>query len=248
MKEIDLQVGERLDEIGFGGLQIIQNEKEFCYGIDAVLLSDFARLREGAKAIDLGTGTGIIPLILSHKTKASELWGIELQETAYERGIRTVTHNGLLDRIHFIRGDVKDATTLLGTESFDAVITNPPYFANGGGLINENEGKGTSRHETTATLEDFLVAAEGLLRRRGDFYLIHRPSRLVDVFFLSRKLGLEPKRIRFICPSQGKPPNLVLIHCVKNGGPELAVLDPLFVYHSEGGYTKEIEQIYERQK
>ena len=248
MKEIDLQDGERLDDIGFRGLQVIQHQEEFCYGIDAVLLSDFAQLREGAIAIDLGTGTGIIPLILSHKTKARELWGIELQETAYERGVRTITHNGLTDTIHLIKGDIKDAVKLLGGESFDAVITNPPYFVQGGALINGNEAKGASRHETTATLEDFLIAAEGLLRHRGDLYLIHRPSRLVDIFYFSRKLKLEPKKIRFVCPCQGKQPNLVLVHCVKNGGTELKVMNPLFVYRPEGGYTKEVEQIYERQK
>lgn len=240
----DLKDGERIDEIGFGGLSIIQKPDEFCYGIDAVLLADFAKLKEGYKVIDLGTGTGIIPLILSHRTVQTELWGIEIQRASWDRSVRSLAINELNDRIHYICEDVKDVTNIFGLGSFDAVITNPPYNGYENGLKNDNEAKKISRHETTATLEDFIANSSSLLRDRGDFYLIHRPARLVDIFFYARKYSLEPKEIRYVAPNRNKTPNLVLIHCVKNGGHELTLLDPLYVYDLKGEYTEEIKNIY----
>lgn len=248
MEESDLYKGERLDDTGFGLLRIIQSPDEFCYGVDAVLLSDFADCKEGSKVIDLGTGNGIIPLILSYKTKAKEIWGLELQENAYSRAVRSISFNGLSSRIHMQNGDVKEINQYFQAETFDAVTINPPYVAQGGGLLNENNNRRTARHETTASLFDFLNAASTLLRNRGDLYLIHRPSRLVDLFYHCRSLNLEPKRIRLVSPRRGKEPNLVLIHCVKNGGAELKLLNPLYIYRKDGRYTKELLQIYGRQK
>lgn len=241
-----LKEGERLDDIGFGKLSVIQKPTEFCYGIDAVLLADFARLKNGYRAVDLGTGTGVIPLILSHKTKTAELWGVEIQETSFERAARSVAFNGLSERIHLLHGDVNNAVAVLGAGTFDAVISNPPYNGNGDGLQNENEAKRVARHETTATLDDFMAAAEGLLRDRGNFYLIHRPTRLVDIFFLARKHQLEPKEMQFVAPDRNRKPNMVLVHCVKNGGPELTILDPLYIYNVDGEYTTAIKRIYEK--
>ena len=246
--DIWLKKGERVDDVGFGGLFLIQKPAEFCYGIDGVLLADFAELKKGNRAVDLGTGTGIIPLILSYKSEGTELWGLEVQEASFERALRTVALNGLTHRIHLICSDVKEAVAILGAGSFDTVISNPPYNSNKDGLKNVNMAKTIARHEITGTLEDFIESASGLLKDRGDFYLVHRPSRLVDIFILARKYRLEPKTIRFVSPRFDEKPNIVLIHCVKNAGPELRFLDPLFVYDKNGEYTKEIQNIYERKK
>ncbi len=243
--DTSLKDGERLDKIGFGGLSIIQKPEEFCYGIDAVLLADFAKLKAGSRAIDLGTGTGIIPLILSYKTVDTELWGVEIQESSWERSVRTAKFNGLSDRLHFICDDIKNAPDVFGLNTFDAVTTNPPYNGYESGLKNANMAKYISRHETTATIEDFIAVSSNLLRNHGDFYMIHRPSRLVDIFFYARAYSLEPKEIKFVAPNRNRLPNLVLIHCVKNGGSELKLLDTLYVYNEKGGYTSELERIYE---
>lgn len=238
--QASLKEGERLDEIGFGDLRLIQKPKEFCYGIDSVLLAAFAEIKKGERVIDLGTGSGVILLILSWRTEAAGLVGIELQEGSYDRACRTAALNHLSERIHMIRCDVKDAALRLGTECFDAAVSNPPYNRSGNALINENHAKTIARHETTAGLEDFIRGASELLKSRGSFYLVHRPSRLVDIFALSRKYGLEPKRLCLVSPKQGVSPNILLVHCVKGGNPELTVLPPLYVYSDEGGYTKEI--------
>lgn len=244
---IELKEGERIDNIGFGRLSLIQKPSEFCYGIDAVLLADYVgQLKKDFKVVDLGTGTGIIPLILSHKTEASELWGVEIQKESYERANRTIAMNKLTERIYLVHCDVKDVVKHFGTGKFDVVVTNPPYNVKKGSLANENVAKTIARHETTATLDNFIEAASTLLRSRGDFYLIHRPSRLVDIFYLARRYHLEPKEIRFVAPNREKKPNLVLVHCVKGGRPELNFADNLYVYNSEGGYTEEINAIYER--
>lgn len=248
MHDTILMEGESLDDTGFADLSLIQHHAEFRYGIDAVLLADFARVKSGARVIDLGTASGIIPLVLSHKTKAREIWGVELQAKVLDRGLRTIEHNHLSHRIHLVQGDVKDLKDQFAAESFDVVVTNPPYTQKDGGLVSSNDAKGLSRHESSASLTEFLAAAYRLLRDRGDFYMIHRPSRLVDIFATCRDLSLEPKRLRFVAPARGKKPNLVLLHCVKRGGTELSILEPLYVYRRQGGYTNEILEIYERQK
>lgn len=244
-----LKDGERIDEIGFGNLRLIQKPEDFCYGIDAVLLATFAEIRKGARAIDLGAGTGIIPLILSHRTEASEIVGVEIQQASYERGLRNIFLNGLEDRIRLIHGDVKQLVKekLVARHSFDAVLTNPPYVKSGGGLKNKASAKTIARHETTADLADFIGEAGLLLKDRGDFYMVHRPNRLVDVVALCRQHKLEPKELRLVCPDRNTAPNILLLRCVKHGRPELKFLDPLYVYKEDGGaYTDEIMRLYER--
>lgn len=243
-----LKDGERIDEIGFGNLRLIQKPEDFCYGIDAVLLATFAEVKKGGRAVDFGTGTGIIPLILSHRTEAAELVGIEIQKDSYERGLRNIALNGLADRVRLINSDVKELIKekKLTPGSFDAVLSNPPYVSGNGGLKNKMAAKTIARHETTAGLEDFLKEASLLLKDRGDFYLVHRPNRLVDICTLSRKYKLEPKEMMFVCPNRMAAPNILLLHCVKYGRPELKFLDPLFVYDEEGNYTEDIMKRYER--
>lgn len=247
-----IRTGERLDSIGFGSLRLIQRPDEFCYGVDAVILADFAARgfsRKSAlkRAMDLGMGTGIIPLILSHKTRASEILGIEVQQDSYERACRNIELNGLTDRLTAIHGDVANADFGAMAGSFDLVTSNPPYMTGSCGLINKIDAKTIARHETTGTLEDFIRAAKVLLRDRGEFCMVHRPSRMVDIFAHCRKYRLEPKEIRLVSPRAGTEPNIMLVRCVKNGGAELKILPPLYVYREDGsGYSKEIELIYER--
>lgn len=246
---------ERIDDIGFANLRLIQRPEEFCYGIDAVLLSSFARVKKQGRVIDLGTGTGIIPIILSHKTEAREIVGIEIQPSSYQLALRNISINNLENKLKMINLDVKNIgdggisetlTSILGKGSFDAVTSNPPYVKGRGGLKNKNEAKTIARHETTASLEDFIKSASWLLKDKGDFFLVHRPDRLVDICVLCRENNLEPKKIRFVSPSREKGPNILLVHCVKYGNPELKFLDPLYVYNENGEYTQEIMEIYER--
>ncbi|MCI9598407.1 MAG: tRNA1(Val) (adenine(37)-N6)-methyltransferase [Firmicutes bacterium] len=239
-----LRPGERLDKTGFGDLCVIQKPEDFCYGVDAVILADFAAAKDPHHIVDLGTGTGIIPFILSHKTNAEKIYGIECQQASWERAVRGAEFNGLSQRVHFIQDNVASFSELKGWA--DAVTSNPPYMAGKGGLINENQAKTIARHETIGSLEDFIHCAAELLRDKGDFYMVHRPSRLVDIFAMSRTYHLEPKEMRLVAPRKGKPPNLVLIHSIKNGGTELRLLPELYVYQDETAYSDEIQCIYER--
>lgn len=237
---------ERIDEIGFSGYRLVQNPDWFCYGIDAVLIADFAAVKKNGRAADLGTGTGIIPLILKHKYAPSEIYGVEVQPEVAELANKTVRLNGLEDEIKIINVNVKDAANIIGKNCLDAVVTNPPYVGVGEGIIGAHPVKAAARHEIEGSLEDFVKCAFDLLKEGGDFYMINRPSRLADVVYLCRKYRLEPKHMQFIQPSEGKKPNIFMIHCVKYGKPELKFLDPICVYDKNGGYTDEILKIYER--
>lgn len=236
----------RIDQIGFSDYKLIQNPDWFCYGVDAVLIANFAKLKKGAKAADLGTGTGIIPLILKHKYSPELVYGIEVQPEVAELAVKTVEINGLEEFIKIVNVNVKNASELLGKETLDAVVTNPPYVGRGEGIKGSEQIKAIARHEIEGTLEDFIKCGAELLKDRGDFYMINRPSRLVDVIELSRKYRLEPKELQFVQPAEGKKPNIFMIHCVKYGRPELKFLDPICVYNDKGEYTQKILEIYER--
>ncbi len=243
-------MAERVDNIGFGGLRLIQDPEEFCYGVDAVILADFAAKHAGSHPdaiFDLGTGTGIIPLILSEKTKASLIGGLEIQEASFQRAVRNAKMNGLAERVKFFRGDAKTAAHDVLAEyrgKVDLVTCNPPYMQGTGGLKCMNMAKSIARHETSADLEDFFACAGALLRPGGDLFMVHRPSRLADICCFARKHGLEPKEMRFVSPNSTGAANIILIRCVKGGGKELKVLDPLYVYDEDGNYTQALRSCY----
>lgn len=248
-EDILISEDERIDEIGFGQLKLIQKPKDFCYGVDAVILSDFAAKnmkKTPNSMVDLGTGTGVIPLMLSHKTEAKKIYGVEVQKDSFERAVRNAKINGLEEKISFIHGDVKQFSewgeALKG--SVDAVVSNPPYFISGGGIINDLAPKTIARHETTAGLEDFMACAAYLLKPKGDFFMVHRPSRLADICCYGRANGLEPKNMCFVSPKKGSIPNILLIHLVKGGGKELKFQEPLAVYDDNGNYTVELLEAY----
>lgn len=242
---IDLLENERIDDLEYKGLKIIQNKDGFCFGIDSILLTDFAKeIKEKSTIIDLGTGTGIIGILLSAKINPSKIIGVEIQKEVYEMAQKSIELNHLQGKFEIINGDIKDLQDKLQMNTFDAVVTNPPYKKLGTGITNENDKKLISRHEITATLEDFIKMSKKLLNDRGSLYMVHRPDRLVDIIELLRKYKLEPKRIRFVYPKEGKEANLLLIKACKNAKPFLKIEKPLYVYKKNGEYTDEILKIY----
>ena len=240
---MNLKENERIDDLEFKGLKIIQNKSGFCFGIDSVLLSDFAKnIRNNAKVIDLGTGTGIINLLLSGKTKALEFVGVEIQEEVAEMAERSVELNNLEGKIKILNENILNLKEVYKPKSFDAVVTNPPYKKINTGLTNEDNKKLISRHEITASLKDFIQISAYLLKDYGEFYMVHRPDRLVDIFQLMREEKIEPKLIT----KANKKTNLVLIKGVKNGKPFLEYDNNLIVYNEDGSYTDEILRIYNK--
>ncbi|MDO4746187.1 MAG: tRNA1(Val) (adenine(37)-N6)-methyltransferase [Bacillota bacterium] len=236
---------ERIENIGFGELKLIQDPDQFCYGVDAVILADFAYslCPDFKNAVDFGTGNGIIPIILSHKNKNAVITGVEIQAGAVELARRSCKLNNLEDRVNFVNTDITD---FVSTDKIDIVTCNPPYFKKGGAIGSSSEAKFIARHETTATVEDFIKAAATVLKTGGHLFMVHRPSRLADIFYYSRKYGLEPKDMRMVVPKPSEAPNIVLIHCKKGAGRELNVMKELAVYDFNGGYSEEIEKIYEK--
>lgn len=241
---IDLLPNERLDELHRNGYKIIQNPERFCFGMDAVLLSGFASALEGEKVLDLGTGTGIIPILMAAKTPADHLTGLEIQEESADMARRSVAYNDLEDRIDIVTGDIKDASNLFGASSFDVITTNPPYMIADHGLVNPDEAKALARHEIKCTLEDVISQSAKVLRPGGRFFMVHRPFRLSEIFTLMTTYKLEPKRMRMVYPYLDAEPNMVLIEGVRGGKPRLSVEKPLIVYKERGKYTDEIYDIY----
>lgn len=240
---------ERLDDLQYKGLRLIQKKDGFCFGVDAVLLSHFAQVSKGNRVIDLGTGTGVIAILLAAKKEPGSVVGLEIQEEMAQMAARSVKLNRLENIVEIVHGDIKEAVSLFGTSSFDAVVSNPPYMAKGGGLVNPQDTKAVSRHEILCTLEDVVSAAACLLRPGGKFSMVHRPQRLADIIFFMRKYSIEPKWLRLVHPSPGKKPNLLLISGTRAGNPELRVQEPLYIYDENGEYTDEIKLIYnEREK
>lgn len=248
MKQNDLlKEGERIDDLERNGLKIIQNPKKFCFGMDSVLLSYFGAetiLKNEKNIIDLGTGNGILPLLLSAKTNVPEIVGIEVQEEMADEALRSVKMNGLNDRIKIFCQDLKISSEYFGKSSFDCVVSNPPYMTGGHGLQNPDSAKAIARHEVKCTFEDICRASSELLVPKGKCYFVHRPFRLVDLFSNMRKYSLEPKRMRFVYPTIDSEPNMVLIEGIKGAGVELKNEKPLIVYESKGQYTEEIKEIY----
>lgn len=239
-----LRDNERIDDLQCKGLKIIQNPKGFCFGMDAVLLSNFCEIKKGATVVDLGTGTGIIPILIAGKSNAKKIYGIEIQSEVADMAKRSVTLNNLEDRIEIINEDFKKAKEFIDVNSIDVVTSNPPYMNVDSGLKNPEDMKAISRHEIKCTLEDVISTASRLLKHNGHFYLVHRPHRLVDIMCLCRQYKLEPKKLRFVHPSKNKKPNLLLLKCIKAARSELKFLSPLYVYKDDGNYTDEVYAIY----
>lgn len=244
--DIQIRANERIDDLQYKGLKIIQNTEGFCFGVDAVLLANFADVKKNARVIDLGTGTGIIPVLIAGKTGAASVIGLEIQEPIAEMANRTVLLNNLQDRVTIVQGDIKESVELFGASHFDIVVSNPPYMNNGGGLVNPADMKAISRHELLCTLEDVIRAASKLLKPGGQLAMVHRPDRLADIIWLMRSYKIEPKYIRFIHPSPYKKANLLLIKGTRGGNPQLKMMDPLYVYDEKGNFSKEIDEIYAR--
>jgi len=234
---------ERVDDLQINDLKIIQNPKGFCFGIDAVLLANFVQLKKQAKVVDLGTGTGIIPILLAGKSQTSHVTALEIQEEVANMAGRSVKLNKLEDRINILNIDLNDAEKSLDINGYDVVTSNPPYM-HCDGLINSDDKKAISRHEVKCTLEDVIRTASRLLKHNGRFFMIHRPTRLVDIMVYCRQYKLEPKKLQFIHPTYNKKPNLLLIECVKAAKPELKILDPVYVYNEDRKYTDEIFHTY----
>lgn len=239
-----LRNDETLDDLNIKGIQVIQKKDAFRFGVDAVLLANFAKVRKDARIVDLCSGTGIIPFILAGKTTASNVIGVEIQEELVDMANRSVGFNKLEHKIKFIHGDLKDAELIKSISKVDIVTVNPPYKLQNSGLINLNDKNAIARHEICCTLEDVIIACRILLRDNGRVYMVHRPDRLVDILCTMRKHRIEPKRIRMVHPSVNKAPNIVLIEGQRDGGTFLKWETPLYVHREDGSYTKEITDMY----
>jgi len=236
----------RRDDTGFGGYSLLQDDSLFCYGIDAVLLADFSRCGNADRVMDLGTGNAIVPLIMYAKYTPAEIVGVEVQNSSFQLALTNVSDNRLSEKIKVRKMDVLDVQKEFPAESFSVVTCNPPYTEKGRGIPGQNPAKFIARHETSASLSDFVSAAAWLLPKGGRLYMVHRPSRLTDIFCICRSFGLEPKTLRMVVPHAGGPANMVLLECVKGAGRELKILPELAVRKDDGSYTDEIEEIYGR--
>ena len=247
--EIELKENERIDDLECKGIKIIQNTKGFCFGIDSVLLSDFAKgIQKDSVVMDMGTGSGVIASLLCAKTSLKKIIGIEIQKDICEMAKRSILMNNLQDKFEIINENIKNLDKIFQANTVDAIVTNPPYKEINTGIVNDEEAKYIARHEIECNLEDIIKQSSYLLKNKCSIYMVHRPERLADIFYLLRKYKLEPKICRFVQGYENKKPNLVLIKAVKNANVFLEVKDTLIVYNQDGSYKKEILEIYGKLK
>lgn len=243
MTENLIKERERLDDLQ-NGCFIIQDPEKFCFGMDAVLLSGFAKIKKNENVLDMGTGTGIIPILLKSKTAGRHFTGLEIQEECAEMAERSVRYNHMEEDVSIVQGDIKEAAGIFGAASFHVVTCNPPYMIGQHGLTNPHMPKAIARHEVLCTLGDVVSQASKLLTDRGRFYMVHRPFRLVEIMNVLTKYHLEPKRMQLVYPYIDREPNMVLIEALKGGNSRITVDPPLIVYEKPGVYTKNILEIY----
>ena len=243
-EEYSLLENERVDDLQRNGLKIIQKTDGFCFGMDAVLLSGFANVKRGEQVLDMGTGTGIIPLLLSAKTEGKHFTALEIQPEIAKMAARSVAMNHLEEKIEIVNGDIKEASRIFGAASFDVVTTNPPYMNDAHGLKNPTEVKAISRHEVLCTLDDVVREGAKVLKSGGRMYMVHRPHRLIEIITAMKQYKMEPKRMCMVHPFKDKEANMVLIEAVKGGGSWLKMEAPIIVYKEPGVYTDEIYDIY----
>ena len=246
---MEIKKDERIDDLGIKNLKIIQNKKWFCFGIDSVLLANFAKnIKKDSYVLDLGTGSGIMPTLLCGKTELKKVVGIEIQKDVCDMAKRSIELNKINEKFEIICDSILNLNKYFEKQTFDVVITNPPYKKKNTGIINPDEPKMIARHEITANLEDFIRVAKDMLKDKGEFYMVHRPERLVDIFELMRKYKIEPKEIRFIFSNKKEEPKMVMIKGVKNAKSFLKIYPNLYIYEEDGKYTEEIKNIYELEK
>lgn len=242
--EIELKEGERLDELHRNGYRIIQDPERFCFGMDAVLLSGFAKVKPGERVLDMGTGTGIIPILLAARTRGESFTGLEIQKLSADMAERSVKLNDLGSRVRIVTGDIKEADRIFGAASFHVATCNPPYMLAGHGLQNPDQPRAIARHEVLCTLEDVISQAAKVLMPGGRFYMVHRPFRLAEIMTGLCAHGLEPKRMRLVYPFVDREPNMVLLEALKGGKSRITVEKPLIIYREPGKYMDEIYDIY----
>lgn len=244
---VELNEGERIDDLEFEGLRIIQNKNWFCFGIDSILLSDFAKeIKKNSIVGDLGTGTGIISILLSKKTNLKKIYGIEIQKEVAKMAEKSVMMNELNDKIEICNVNIKNLKEEFGVNYFDSIVTNPPYKKCGTGLLNKTDTKLISRHEIECTLDEILDQSYKVLKDKGSFYMVHRPDRLVDIMYMMRKYKIEPKTLKIVYSNVNSKPKLILVKGIKNGNAELKVDKPIYIYNIDGTYTDEILEIYNK--
>lgn len=241
---VTLKPKERVDDLQREGYRIIQNPDKFCFGMDAVLLSAFAKVNVGEKVLDMGCGNGVIPILLKARNRDAHFTGLEIQEDMVDMARRSAKMNKVQDSIKIIQGDIKNASEIFGVASFDVVTTNPPYMSENHGLKNPEDAKAIARHEILCTIDDILREASKVLKPQGRFYMVHRPHRLVEIFAKMREVGIEPKCIRMIYPKRDAEAKMVLIEGLNGGGSFLKVLKPLIIYKEDGTYEEEVREIY----
>ncbi len=244
---IKLNKNERIDDLEYKNLKIIQNSENFCFGMDSVLLSDFSKdIKNNSLVLDLGTGTGIISILLSAKANTKKIYGVEIQKDVADMAKRSVILNNLEEKIEIINEDIKNISKIFNRNSIDVIVTNPPYKEINRGIINNNENKIISRHEVKANLEDFIKVSSELLKDYGELYMVNRPERIVDIIEYMRKYKIEPKNIKFVYPKINKEPNLILVKAVKNAKKFIKIEKPLIIYDNNNNYTEEIYKIYNK--
>ena len=244
---IKLNANERLDDVQRCGYEIIQNTEIFCFGIDAVLLSAYAKVLPGEKVLDLGCGNGVIPILMKARNAAApgaHYTGLEIQEINVDMARRSVIHNGIERDVEIVHGDIKEASGIFGGASFDVITTNPPYMNENHGLTNPESHKAIARHEILCTLEDVIRESAKVLRPGGRFYMVHRPHRLTEIIMLMKQYRVEPKRMRFVHPYADKDANMVLIEGIRGARPMVKVENPLIIYSGRNEYTEDLLKIY----